>query len=129
MPSKLKFHHVAIKFKKIDKAVKFFTKKLGFKTISVFVTKVGKKVICLEKDHFILEVFETFGLIEEGGFLKHLAFEVKNINQVVKDLKKKDIKFIEGPTRSRDEDGKVFYFAYFWGPESIKLELHQEGGK
>ena len=68
MTNKLKFHHVAIKFRKIDKAIEFFEKKLGFRKISVFTTKIGKKVICLEKDNFILEVFETFEPINEGGF-------------------------------------------------------------
>ncbi len=126
MNSKLKFHHVAVKFKDIKRAIDFF-KALGFKVISEFKTQKGKSVICLKKDGFIIEAFETFSDIESKGVMKHLAFSVDDIHSAVKELQNMGIKFIEETTRAEDADGKVFYFAYFLGPEGIKLELHQEG--
>ena len=127
MKNKIVFHHVAIKFKEIDKAVKYFTKILDFKIVTEFTTKNGKKVINLKRDSFVIEAFETFSELSDKGKLKHLAFSTNNIEQAVDELKSKGIVFTEKITKSIDEDGKVFFFTYFIGPECLKLELHQEG--
>jgi len=126
MNNNLRFHHVAVKFKDIKKAVDFF-KTLGFEIVSEFKTQKGKSVFCLKKNGFIIEAFETFNEVEHGGAMKHLAFSVHNIRSAVKELKELGIRFTEEITRAEDNDGKVFYFAYFIGPENIKFELHHEG--
>lgn len=125
MKNKLTFHHVAIKFHDIDSAVDFFLK-FGFEIISHFKTRKGKTIICLEKDNFIIEACQSNSLPEEKGQLKHLAFKVDDIKRAVKELKKNGLRFVEEVTKSQDENGKTFYFAYFLGPENLKLELHQE---
>ncbi len=127
MQNKLYFHHVAMKFREFEKATKFFEDHFGFEVISIMKTKSGKRVASLKQNNFILEIFETFEEVHPGGPFKHLSFSVQDIRTMVKKLESKGIKFVEGVTESKDENGQDFCFAYFLGPESIKLELHEEG--
>jgi len=55
------------------------------------------------------------------GF-RHIAFEVENIDEIVQDLKDKDIKFISS-IHAYPKTGKRL--VYFWGPDGILLELAQ----
>lgn len=120
------FNKIGIKFVDIDSAAKFFIEKLFFNQHSLLKTKTGKRIICLEKDGVILEIFETHKKINPGGFLKLLSFKVQNIEKTIEELKNKGVKIIEDVTMSSSLDGKKFCYAYFYGPESIKLGLFQE---
>lgn len=61
------------------------------------------------------------GKANQIGF-RHIAFEVENIDEIVQDLKDKDIKFISS-IHTYPKTGKRL--VYFWGPDGILLELAQ----
>ena len=54
--------------------------------------------------------------------LRHIAFEVENIDETVQNLKDKGIKFISS-IHAYPKTGKRL--VYFWGPDGILLELAQ----
>jgi catechol 2,3-dioxygenase-like lactoylglutathione lyase family enzyme len=54
--------------------------------------------------------------------LRHIAFEVDNIEKVVQNLRDKGIKFISS-IHAYPKTGKRL--VYFWGPDGILLELAQ----
>ena len=122
----MKFNKIGIKFIDIDTAADFFIKNLNFLLHSRLKTRTNKRIVCLEKDGFILEIFETKNRPLENGFLKLLSFEVGDIEKTVSFLKSNNIEIIEDATESCDDDGNKFFYAYFKGPESIKLGLFQK---
>ncbi len=63
----------------------------------------------------------NMGKANQMGF-RHIAFEVENIDEIVQDLKDKDIKFISS-IHTYPKTGKRL--VYFWGPDGILLELAQ----
>lgn len=122
----MKFNKVGLRFKDIDNAAEFFTKKLDFSRHSVIETKAGKKIICLENNDIVLELFEAQDSADGRGHYKLLSFTVDDMEGAMADLKSKGVEFIEGPTKSSSLDGKYFYYSYFYGPESVKLGLFQK---
>jgi len=120
------FNKIGIRFIDIDYAVQFFITILGFRQHSLLLTQNKKRIICIEKNNIVLELFETTEPFEKRGFLKLLSFEVDDIKKTINELRKKDVKIVEDITKSSDKNANKFLFAYFEGPESIKLGLFQK---
>jgi hypothetical protein len=122
----MKFNKIGIKFINIDVAAEFFIRNLDFLLHSRLKTRTNKRIICLEKNGFILEIFEAKNRPLKNGFLKLLSFEVGDIEKTISFLKNNNVEIIEDATVSCDEAGNKFFYAYFKGPESIKLGLFQK---
>ena len=54
--------------------------------------------------------------------LRHIAFEVENIDEVTEKLKSKGVEFLS-PVQTHPQSGKRL--VYFLGPDGILLELAQ----
>lgn len=120
-------HHVAIICSDYEKSKKFYTELLGFKII--------REVYRKERDSYKLDLkvgdsqIELFSFKEspkrlsypEACGLRHLAFEVSNIEDILLELKEENIE-VE-PIRIDEFTGKKFTF--FSDPDGLPLELYE----
>ncbi|MFT9373418.1 MAG: VOC family protein [Liquorilactobacillus hordei] len=122
-------HHIAIICHNREEALDFYVKKLGFAIISDYkrVEKNDEK-IDLEKQNLRLELFikpnapERLSYpIGEGTGLRHLAFKVSNIEEIVEELKAKEIRV----EKIRRDDFTGEKMTFFFDPDGLPLELHE----
>lgn len=124
-----KIHHVAIICSDYEKSKNFYVNILGLKVIEETYRK--------ERDSYKLDLkVGDFGQIELFSFnnpperpsypeargLRHLAFEVDDIENTVKELEDNGVK-VE-PVRIDEVTGKKFTF--FEDPDKLPLELYEK---
>lgn len=124
-----KIHHVAIIASNYEKSKYFYTEILGFKIL--------KETYRAKRDSYKLDLMidgeyqiELFSFVNppkrltnpEATGLRHLAFEVENIEASVKYLKEKNIE-VE-PVRVDEITNKKFTF--FKDPDNLPLELYEK---
>ena len=124
-----KIHHVAIIASDYEKSKYFYTEILGFKIL--------KETYRAKRDSYKLDLMidgeyqiELFSFVNppkrltnpEATGLRHLAFEVENIEASVKYLKEKNIE-VE-PVRVDEITNKKFTF--FKDPDDLPLELYEK---
>lgn len=121
-------HHVAIIASDIDKSKDFYSKILGF--------EISKETYRKERDSFKIDLkindqsqIELFSFpnspkrvsYPEALGLRHLAFEVENLDQAVNHLKENNIEVEE--VRLDEITGKRFTF--FKDPDNLPLEVYE----
>lgn len=124
-----KLHHVAIICKDYQKSKEFYVEKLGFEIENENYRK--------ERDSYKLDLkvngiyqIELFSFPNppkrpnspEALGLRHLAFEVYNIEEIVKELNDKGIE--TEPIRIDEFTGKKFTF--FKDPDELPLEIYEK---
>ncbi|SKA79230.1 glyoxylase I family protein [Clostridium sp. USBA 49] len=124
-----KIHHVAIICSDYKKSKYFYVNILGLKIIKETYRKERdsyKLDLSIDKDYQI-ELFsfnnppKRLSYPEAAG-LRHLAFEVSNINEAVKELNDKGI--VTEPIRIDEITGKKFTF--FNDPDNLPLEIYEK---
>jgi glyoxylase I family protein len=124
-----KIHHVAIICSDYKKSKYFYVNILGLKIIKETYRKEKdsyKLDLSIDKDYQI-ELFsfdnppKRLSYPEAAG-LRHLAFEVSNINEAVKELNDKGI--VTEPIRIDEITGKKFTF--FNDPDNLPLEIYEK---
>ena len=122
-----KIHHVAIITTNYEASKTFYVEKLGFEIIRENYRK--------QRDDYKLDLklgdceLEIFGIktapkrpsYPEACGLRHLAFAVDNIENVVTELKEKGIEC--EPIRLDEFTNKKMTF--FFDPDGLPLELHE----
>ena len=122
-----KIHHVAIIASDYKKSKDFYVNLLGLKII--------REVYREERDSYKLDLeigdsqIELFSFknppkrpsYPEACWLRHLAFEVENIEEQVRELKEKGIKVEE--IRIDEFTGRKFTF--FSDPDDLPIELYE----
>ncbi len=120
-------HHVAIIVSDYQKSRDFYVNKLGFTIIRENYRK--------ERNDYKLDLklgtaeLEIFGIpnapkrpnYPEACGLRHLAFKVEDIDQVIQELHEKGIE--TEPIREDTFTGKKMTF--FFDPDGLPLELHE----
>lgn len=124
-----KIHHVAIICSDYIKSKKFYTKVLGF--------EIEKETYREERNSYKLDLkvngvyqIELFSFpnapervnYPEARGLRHLAFEVDDINEAVKELAKKGV--VTEKIRIDEVTGKKFTF--FNDPDKLPLEIYEK---
>lgn len=124
-----KIHHVAIICSDYIKSKKFYTEILGF--------EIEKETYRKERNSYKLDLkvngvyqIELFSFPDapervnypEARGLRHLAFEVDDIDEVVKELAKKGV--ITEKIRIDEITGKKFTF--FNDPDKLPLEIYEK---
>ena len=120
-------HHVAIITAKYEESKSFYVEKLGFEII--------RENYRSHRDDYKLDLrlgeceLEIFGIKDapkrpsfpEACGLRHLAFKVSNIEEVISKLQTKGIDC--EPLRTDDYTGEKMTF--FFDPDGLPLELHE----
>jgi len=119
--------HVAITVKDMDRAVDFYTKKLGFSVLRKGETPMSNVVFIGNN----LAQLELFALKKDGAKegpplkdnetgIKHMALHVDDIEGVIEELKKRGVEF----TSDIGKVGKRSY-VFFNDPDGTRLQLLQ----
>ncbi|MDM5223570.1 VOC family protein [Peribacillus sp. NJ11] len=124
-----KIHHVAIICSDYEKSKNFYVNILGCDIVQETYRAERKsyKLDLMVGGEYQLELFsfpESPNRLSypEAKGLRHLAFEVEDINQAVKDLEKENIP-VE-PIRVDELTGKRFTF--FCDPDDLPLEIYEK---
>ena len=122
-------HHIAIICSDYELSKHFYTQILGFKIVRE-VYRAERKSYKLDVDVNNLYQIELFSFPEpakrpsrpEATGLRHLAFEVDNIDEAVASITADDI-FVE-PIRIDEFTGKKFTF--FADPDGLPIEFYEK---
>jgi glyoxylase I family protein len=121
-------HHIAIICSDYEKSKRFYTEILGF--------KIDREVLRVERESYKLDLslngqycIELFSFPNppkrhsrpESCGLRHIAFQVANVQECIAALNKKNI-FPE-PIRTDEFTGKKFTF--FSDPDDLPIELYE----
>lgn len=123
-----KIHHIAVICSNYEVSKNFYTKILGLKILGEFYREERKswKLNLGIDDQYILELFsfpdppKRLSQPEATG-LRHLAFEVNNINEVIEKLNRDEV--ICEPIRTDEYTGKKFTFIA--DPDGLPIELYE----
>ncbi|HEY9008269.1 SMU1112c/YaeR family gloxylase I-like metalloprotein [Ohtaekwangia sp.] len=121
-------HHIAIICSNYEVSKKFYTEVLGFRVLGEYyrAERRSYKLDLALGDRYMIELFSfpdpppRVSRPEASG-LRHLAFEVDNIEEAVKALSNKNV--TTEPIRIDEYTGKRFTF--FADPDNLPLELYE----
>lgn len=123
-----KVHHIAIICSDYEKSKKFYTEVLGLEIIREEYRKErdSYKLDLALNGEYVVELFsfpappKRLSRPEATG-LRHLAFEVENVEKVIQKLNQKGIE--TEPVRIDEYTGKRFTF--FFDPDNLPIELYE----
>ncbi len=123
-----RIHHIAIICKNYEVSKDFYVNKLGF-TVLAEVYRAERKSFKLDlavNGQYQIELFSFENPVArpsrpEAAGLRHLAFEVTTIEEVITNLNSKGI--VTEPIRIDEFTGKKFTF--FTDPDGLPLELYE----
>lgn len=121
-------HHIAIICKNYEESKKFYTEILSFKIINE-VYREERKSYKLDLSLNNVYMIELFSFPDppkrstrpEATGLRHIAFGVEKIEEIIKYLKTKNIK--TEPIRIDEFTNKKFTFLY--DPDNLPIELYE----
>lgn len=121
-------HHIAIIVSDIDKAREFYIEKLGFEVVRENYRKERDdwKLDLRVDEHTELEIFTEKNPPKrvnrpEACGLRHLAFQVESVDEMVKELTEIGIEC--EPIRTDSYTGEKMTF--FFDPDGLPLEIHE----
>ena len=126
----MKIHHVAISVRNLEKSSAFYKDNFGFSEFKRFEREdLGGKGVFLKLGEVLLEIWEFEGQVENKDDLsnlnilgiKHMAFEVDDVEEKSKQLASKNIDVSEpkmGASGSR--------YCFLKDPDGIPIELYEK---
>ncbi len=118
-----KLLHTRYRVNDLANTVKFYKDVLGLEEIKRHKSPRGSELVFMkapESEELIeLCYYPDSGNVEVQPDLTHLAFEVDNLEEFIRDLEKKGVRLSDGPTRSSSGT----YFAFIDAPERYEIEL------
>ncbi len=124
-----KIHHIAIICADYEKSKYFYTKILGLKILKETYRAERKsyKLDLIVGNEYQIELFSfpdppARMTRPEGAGLRHLAFEVDNIDETVKELKASGI----SAEAIRADELTQKRFTFFTDPDGLPLELYEK---
>lgn len=121
-------HHVAIICSDYEVSKKFYTEILGLEIMAEHyrAERQSHKLDLKLGDHYVIELFSFPNPPErtsrpEAAGLRHLAFTVNNLNEVIQLLNENGV--TTEPIRIDEYTGKRFTF--FSDPDGLPLELYE----
>ena len=124
-----KIHHIAIIGTDYNKTTDFYINKLKFEKISEYNRPEKNDILLnVKKGDIVLEIFIKIDAplrppmpSPEYTGLRHLAFKVDSVEDVLEEFDKLDI--VHEGLRYDDYDGKKM--AFFYDPDGLPLEIHE----
>lgn len=123
----MKFHHIAITARDIEKSIKFYTEVLGFKQTKSW-GEGSSKIVMIESDEgACLELFANGNDLLPEGAIKHIALNVNDTRTLFDKVKEYGMEILIEP---KDVDipsvpPMPVTLAFFKGPDGEILELFQ----
>lgn len=128
-------HHIGITVSDIERSRAWYADTLGFTEVKrVNLPDRGLTILLIERDGFILELFEKAGstpIREEerevpsslgyGGY-RHLAFTVASVDEVWAEFEKKGVDLVVAPN---DNPNLGFRLCFIRDPDGVLLEFVQ----
>ena len=124
-----KIHHIAIIGTDYNKTTDFYINKMEFEKISEYNRPEKNDILLnVKKGDIVLEIFikkdaplrPPMPSPEYTG-LRHLAFKVDSVEDVLEEFDKLDI--VHEGLRYDDYDGKKM--AFFFDPDGLPIEIHE----
>lgn len=122
-------HHVAIICSDYEASKKFYTQILGLEIIAEHyrAERQSYKLDLKLGDQYVIELFSfpnppTRTSRPEATGLRHLAFTVSNLDDVVQQVNEKGV--TTEPIRVDEYTGK--HFTFFTDPDGLPLELYEK---
>lgn len=118
-------NHIAIIVSNLEVSKIFYVEKLGFKIIKhIYREQRNSSIVYLDAGNCILELFDFHDApsrlsYPEAQGLRHLAFSVKNFDQVLKTLDDKGIKCENPRIDLRTQNRHTF----FSDPDGLPIEI------
>ncbi|MBO9152020.1 VOC family protein [Chitinophaga sp. GCM10012297] len=124
-----KVHHIAIICSDYERSKQFYTETLGF-SVSAETYREARNSWKLDlslNGHYIIELFSFPSppprvSSPEARGLRHLAFEVNDVEEAAAALRQKGV--TTEPVRTDEFTGKKFTF--FTDPDGLPLELYEK---
>ena len=123
-----KLDHIALEVSDTDRAIEFYTDKLGFELVSRAVNDEEQEEYCfLKSDGTSLELISDLkkSYTEKQKihrpYCPHVCFETDDMKKTLEELRAKDIEIIRGPLEIAGEETWV----YFADPDNNVLEYIQ----
>ncbi|MEH7386555.1 VOC family protein [Bacillus sp. JJ1521] len=123
-----RIHHVAIICSDYEKSKDFYVNKLGFTVLNETfrADRASYKLDLVVGDIYQIELFSFADPPKRPNYpeatgLRHLAFEVEDIEEAVKELKLKDI-VVED---IRIDETTCKKFTFFKDPDDLPLEIYE----
>jgi lactoylglutathione lyase len=118
-----KLLHTRYRVNDLEKAVAFYRDVLGLRETSRHKSPRGSELVFMKAPESEEEIelcsYPAAGPVHVQADLTHLAFEVDDLEEFVRQLEGKGVKLSDGPTRSMA--GMVF--AFIDAPEGYEIEL------
>ncbi len=122
-------HHIAVICSDYEKSKAFYTEVLGLEIIREIYREERQsyKLDLALNDQYIIELFSFPSPPKrpsrpEGTGLRHIAFEVNDLNTAIEELKNKNVTC--EPVRVDETTGKRFTF--FSDPDDLPIELYEK---
>ncbi|MFN5416362.1 MAG: VOC family protein [Flavobacteriia bacterium] len=124
-----KIHHIAIICSDYERSKKFYTEILGLEIIREIYREERKsfKLDLVLNGEYVLELFSFENPPERPSFpeacgLRHLAFEVMNISEIMKELEEKKI----ACEQIRVDECTNKQFTFISDPDGLPIEFYEK---
>jgi lactoylglutathione lyase len=118
-----KLLHTRMRVSDIDQTIKFYTGVLGLEVMERKTSPRGSHLAFLKvpnsEELIELASYPPSGPVTVQEDLVHLAFQVENLDDTMRDLSDKGIKVTDGPTQSSSGSRFIFIDA----PDGYEIEL------
>jgi lactoylglutathione lyase len=118
-----KLLHTRMRVSDIDQTIKFYTGVLGLEVMERKTSPRGSHLAFLKvpnsEELIELASYPPSGPVTVQEDLVHLAFQVENLDDTMRDLSAKGIKVTDGPTQSSSGSRFIFIDA----PDGYEIEL------
>jgi glyoxylase I family protein len=126
----MKVHHIAMTVRNLDVSVNFYVDLFGFEVNKKFKREdMGGLAVFLKNKDFYIELWQFDNVINNKDLLdnikiiglRHIAFEVKNLESELQNLKQKRIEF------SKPQLGASGHrYSFISDPDGIMIELYEK---
>ena len=126
----MKIHHVAITVNNLSESIRFYTEKLGFEVVKEFEREdMGARAVFIKLNNFHIELWQFREVKENKDSLtdikirgiRHIAFEVDNLNETIKRLSSLGLEFSEPQMGA---SGHNYVFSN--DPNGVALEFYEK---
>lgn len=119
----IKLLHTRMRVSDMDETVQFYTNVLGLEVMERKTSPRGSHLAFLKvsnsEELIELASYPPSGPVHVQEDLVHLAFQVENLDEAMRDLNAKGVKITDGPTQSSSGSRFIFIDA----PDGYEIEL------